>query len=46
VSREYCLRRAPLIGEARAHELARLATDTPDAQKVLHNFIELFVRHG
>ena len=46
VSREYCLRRAPLIGEARAHELARRATDTPDAQKVLHNFIELFVRRG
>jgi GMP synthase (glutamine-hydrolysing) len=46
VSREYCLRRAPLIGEARAHELARRATDTPDAVKVLHNFITLFVRRG
>jgi GMP synthase (glutamine-hydrolysing) len=44
VSREYCLRRAPMVGECRAKELAQATVDTPEAERVLHNFMTEFVR--
>jgi GMP synthase (glutamine-hydrolysing) len=46
VSREYCLRRAPVIGQARAQALAEAAGDTPEAVQVLRNFIRYFVRRA
>jgi GMP synthase (glutamine-hydrolysing) len=46
VSREYCLRRAPQVGAARAEALAGSAADTPDAERVLQNFMEWFVHKG
>ncbi|HJZ86491.1 MAG TPA: gamma-glutamyl-gamma-aminobutyrate hydrolase family protein [Polyangia bacterium] len=42
-AREYCVRRADQVGLERAHALAQAATDTPDGERVLANFVDCFV---
>jgi GMP synthase (glutamine-hydrolysing) len=44
ISREYCLRRVPVIGAEAARALADAATDTPAAERVLANFVDRFCR--
>jgi GMP synthase (glutamine-hydrolysing) len=46
ISREYCMRRRPYIGDEQAAALAAQTRDTPVAARVLANFVDRFVKRA